>query len=59
MPTSPHLDERVNDRIAALLARVEGVKRGSDLHTRFDARGQREAQAIARADQERQNGSPK
>ncbi len=41
------LDERVNDRLEALLARVDGVKRGSDMHVVFDAAGQQHAASVA------------
>ena len=49
-----NFDQTVRDRIESLLARCDAIKRGSDLkHTRFDARGQREAAEIARRDQEK------
>lgn len=45
-------NERVNDRLAALLARVEGVKRGSDIArpVLFDAQGEQHANEVARRD---------
>jgi hypothetical protein len=51
-PNRPNrrLEESVADRIEALLARCEGVRRGSDLPVLFDARGEAAAQAIAAAD---------
>lgn len=48
--TTIQFEHRVNDRIAALLARCEKLTRGSDLHTTFNAAGQRHAEAIAAAD---------
>jgi hypothetical protein len=43
-------DDTVASKIELLLARCEGVRRGSDLHVLFDERGEREARAIAAAD---------
>ena len=49
-------DQSVADRIQSLLARCERLTRGSDLHTTFDAKGQREAAAIANRDRENNRG---
>lgn len=40
-------EQRVDDRIEALLARCDRLQRGSDLHVLFDERGEREARRIA------------
>lgn len=50
-PHRPH-GEPVNDRIKALLNRVQGIKRGSECSrpTRFDVQGEANAQRIAAAD---------
>lgn len=54
-PPRPH-GERVNDRLEALLARVDGLKRASTLKpTRFDARGQQHAREAAQRDQVPEN----
>lgn len=46
-----NFDQTVRDRIESLLARVDGVRRGSDMrHVHFDDKGEREAQRIAAAD---------
>lgn len=51
------LNISVSDKIADLLDRVEGVKRGSDLArpTLFDERGERHANQVAEGDRERSN----
>lgn len=54
-PTRPGcpLDERVNDRIAALLARVEGIRLARDIAkpTLFDAAGEAHARSVAEQDE--------
>jgi hypothetical protein len=46
-------DQSVSDRIQALLARVEGVRRGSDLKpTRFNAAGEQHARGVAERDRQ-------
>lgn len=54
-PYRPHrpIADSVADRLEALLARVAGVRRGSDIGrpTTFDVRGQRHAAAVAAADE--------
>jgi hypothetical protein len=47
-------EQRVDDKIDQLLQRVQGVKRGSDLHVLFDERGEREANEIAARDRQPQ-----
>ncbi len=51
------LDERVNDRIEALLARVAGIRRGSEIarpHV-FDRDGERHANQVAARDRKETN----
>lgn len=52
MPTEPRLDERVSDRISALLARCEQLRRGTDCPrpTKFNRDGQRHAEQVAARD---------
>jgi hypothetical protein len=45
-------EQRVDDKIDALLARCDRLLRGSDLHVMFDAQGEAAARAIAECDQE-------
>ena len=56
--TTIKFEQRVDDRIQSLLARVEGVQRGSDISrpTKFDARGERHARNVARRDEENDRG---
>lgn len=50
-------DDNVANRIEALLARCDRIRKGSDLArpTRFDARGEQHAQRIAAADRQQEN----
>lgn len=47
-----HLDERVSDRIEALLARVDGIRLARDINkpTRFNREGEQHARRVAEAD---------
>lgn len=49
-----NFDERVADRIEALLARCDRLRRGSDLRpVLFDERGEAHAAAVAKQEAER------
>jgi hypothetical protein len=47
-------NERVNDKLEALLARVQGIRLARDIGrpTKFNAAGERHARAIAKKDQQ-------
>lgn len=49
----PHvrpLEDSVSNRIERLLANADGLMTGKQYHVLFDARGEKQAQAIARRD---------
>ena len=53
------LNERVNNRLEALLARVEGIRHGTEINrpTKFNAAGQAHANRIAQQDQVQESGT--